>query len=127
MTGTLYTPKEVADQLRVSKRAVMEWLRRGRLKGVKVGRLWRVREEDLETFLEQNRNHEEAEDLMSIRRGLENIGEGWYANMDAEDHAWLYADLDGELPPYDWGPDGPPKGKPIKYVPGTGPVIEGGR
>lgn len=28
------------------------------------------------------------------------------------------------LDPYDWGPDGTPEGKPIRYVPGRGFVVE---
>jgi hypothetical protein len=28
------------------------------------------------------------------------------------------------LDPYDWGPDGIPEGKPIRYVPGQGFVVE---
>lgn len=43
-----------------------------------------------------------------------------------EDQAWLEADL-GELPPYDWGPEGPPKGKPVRYKPGVGLIVEGGK
>ncbi|MEW6173695.1 MAG: helix-turn-helix domain-containing protein [Bacillota bacterium] len=30
-----------------------EWLRSGKLQGVKAGRLWRIRERDLEGFLEK--------------------------------------------------------------------------
>lgn len=37
--------------------------------------------------------------------------------LTAEDRTWLDADLSrlGEVEPYDWGPDGPPKGKPITW------------
>ena len=39
------------------------------------------------------------------------------AGPTAEDQGWLGADLSrlGELEPYDWGPDGPLKGKPITW------------
>jgi excisionase family DNA binding protein len=37
-----YTPAEAARILRVSERTVKEHLRKGRLHGIKVGRLWRV-------------------------------------------------------------------------------------
>lgn len=47
----LLTPEDVAERLRVSRLTVGNWLRSGTLKGVKVGRLWRVRESDLENFL----------------------------------------------------------------------------
>jgi len=47
----LLRPEEVAELLQVSRRTVVRWLKEGRLKGVRVGRLWRVREEDLGAFL----------------------------------------------------------------------------
>jgi len=50
----LYTPEEVAAVLKVKPRTVMEWLRKGKLKGVKIGgKLWRIKESDLQTFIEQ--------------------------------------------------------------------------
>jgi excisionase family DNA binding protein len=51
--GKIFTPKEVAEKLTVSIKTVKDWLRSGKLKGVKVGRLWRVRESDLENFLKE--------------------------------------------------------------------------
>jgi excisionase family DNA binding protein len=30
---------------------VRDWLRAGRIKGIKLGRIWRVRESDLEAFI----------------------------------------------------------------------------
>jgi excisionase family DNA binding protein len=47
----ILTPEQVAKRLHISHLTVGNWLRSGKLKGVKVGRLWRVRESDLETFL----------------------------------------------------------------------------
>lgn len=44
------TPEEVAEKLRVSQRTVYEWLRNGRLRGLQVGRWWRIRPADLEEF-----------------------------------------------------------------------------
>jgi excisionase family DNA binding protein len=41
-----------AARLRISRLTVGDWLRSGKLIGVKVGRLWRIRESDLEAFLE---------------------------------------------------------------------------
>ena len=51
MPEKLLRPEEVAEMLQVSRRTVVRWLKEGRLKGVRAGRLWRVRKEDLETFL----------------------------------------------------------------------------
>lgn len=48
----LLTPVQTAEILNLSVRTVKEWLREGKLKGVKIGKRgdWRVREEDLEAF-----------------------------------------------------------------------------
>ena len=47
----VYTPEGAAEALLVSPKTIREWLRTGKLKGVKLGRLWRVRERDLVEFL----------------------------------------------------------------------------
>ena len=49
----LLTKEDVAARLHISSLTVGNWLRSGKLKGVKVGRLWRVRESDLENFLRE--------------------------------------------------------------------------
>lgn len=43
-----YTPLEVAKILQVDRRTVYEWLRSGKLKGVKFGDSWRVPESALQ-------------------------------------------------------------------------------
>lgn len=48
----LYTPEEIADCLKVTRRSVYEWLKHGRLKGLRAGQYWRVAESDLLAFLE---------------------------------------------------------------------------
>jgi excisionase family DNA binding protein len=47
----VYTPEGAAEALLVSPKTIRDWLRTGKLKGIKIGRLWRVRESDLEEFL----------------------------------------------------------------------------
>ena len=47
----LYTPEELAEKLKVSKRAVYKWLQKGELKAFKAGKMWRITREDLEAFL----------------------------------------------------------------------------
>src|SRR5436189_3766354 len=46
-----YTPKEVAQELRVTQRTIYEWLTTGRLRGVRAGTRWRIRPEDVEAFM----------------------------------------------------------------------------
>jgi excisionase family DNA binding protein len=53
MIERLITPKDAADRLAVSKNTILDWLRSGQLKGVKAGRLWRLRERDLGEFLKE--------------------------------------------------------------------------
>ena len=52
----LLTPTDVANHLQVTERTVTLWLRRGHLRGFKVGKEWRVSTRDLDNFLEQSAN-----------------------------------------------------------------------
>jgi excisionase family DNA binding protein len=54
---TLYTPEEVAEKLRVSRRAVYQWLNSGKLNGLKAGQYWRVTEEDLTQYLQRHKQN----------------------------------------------------------------------
>lgn len=51
----LFTAKEVAEYLKLSTktghRTVIRWVKRGELKSIRAGNLYRFRKEDLETFL----------------------------------------------------------------------------
>ncbi len=52
----LMTPPQVARRLQVNKRTVTQWLRKGNLRGFKIGKEWRIAPRDLEVFLEQSAN-----------------------------------------------------------------------
>jgi excisionase family DNA binding protein len=54
------SPNEVAQRLNVTPLTVRRWLTSGKLKGLRAGRLWRVRESDLDAFL-QGSGREQAE------------------------------------------------------------------
>jgi len=58
--GRLLKPNEVAEMLSVSLVTVKKWLREGRLKGVKVSGMWRVRESDLEQMIQEVNPNEET-------------------------------------------------------------------
>ena len=49
----LLTPEAAAEKLAVSAKTVKNLLRSGKLRGVKVGNLWRLREEALEEYLRE--------------------------------------------------------------------------
>jgi len=46
------TPDEVAQRLGITPNTVRIYLREGRIKALKVGKLWRVRESDLQKHIE---------------------------------------------------------------------------
>jgi len=46
------SPVEIAELLGIAEGTVREWLRRGELKGIKVGRQWRIKRDILDKFLE---------------------------------------------------------------------------
>lgn len=52
MTEMLLTAAEVADQLRVSTMTIYRLIRSGELPAVRVGRNYRVRQGDLDTYLD---------------------------------------------------------------------------
>ena len=58
----LLTPPQVAQHLQVDERTVTEWLRRGHLRGFKIGKEWRVSSRDLDAFLKQSANVPAAAD-----------------------------------------------------------------
>lgn len=53
-TAKFLKPREVADELRVTREAVYKWLRNGTLKGFSFGGTWRIRREDYEEFITRN-------------------------------------------------------------------------
>ncbi len=51
----LLTIADVAERLRVNAKTVRRWIATGELPAYKVGRQWRVAEEDLSAFLAKHR------------------------------------------------------------------------
>jgi excisionase family DNA binding protein len=49
----LLTPEVIAQRLKIKPSTVMKYLRRGVIRGHKVGRLWRVTEEDFQAYLDR--------------------------------------------------------------------------
>jgi excisionase family DNA binding protein len=66
----LLTPPQVATRLQVNERTVTQWLRKGHLRGFKIGKEWRVSLVDLETFLDASANVPP-----SPERGAHELGE----------------------------------------------------
>lgn len=117
MNTVLLTAEQVAERLQVREETVYDWLRAGRLRGVKLGRIWRAREEDLENFIrahltgpkpDEDEEPLSPEDLAAFRRGTEDIKAGRYITLDeldawreagAEDAARRLGEVEAEIPP----------------------------
>jgi excisionase family DNA binding protein len=52
----LYDPAQVAEYLQLHRETVMDHLRSGKLRGRKVGKVWRVTESDLQAFIDAHIN-----------------------------------------------------------------------
>ena len=59
----LLTPVDIANRLQVNERTVTQWLRKGHLRGFKVGKEWRVSVKDLEALLEAGANKPSSKPL----------------------------------------------------------------
>ena len=51
-TEKFYTSKEIAEILKLSNYTIGDYIRSGKLKAIKFGRVWRVSENQLKQFLE---------------------------------------------------------------------------
>jgi excisionase family DNA binding protein len=81
----LLTPKDAAEILSLSPVTIKKWLWQGKLKGIKVGSVWRIRESDLKAFLKTSNDDEEKlsrDDLEAVKRGLEDIKAGRYVTLE---------------------------------------------
>ena len=59
MKEKLLTTEEVAELLRVHHTTVRRWLRKGEIQGIKIGRLWRIKESELDLIEHKNKNKPE--------------------------------------------------------------------
>jgi acetyl-CoA synthetase len=55
----LLTPVQVSRHLQVNPETVLRWLRAERLPGKKIGKLWRISENDLNSFISGEAAHKE--------------------------------------------------------------------
>jgi excisionase family DNA binding protein len=57
----LLTVEQAAAKLQIAPKTLKDWLRAGRLKGVRLGKLWRIKESDLEAFINQSADEDQAD------------------------------------------------------------------
>jgi excisionase family DNA binding protein len=51
MTEKYHSPEEVAARFNLKPPAIRKWIREGKLKAIKFGRLWRISEAELQEFI----------------------------------------------------------------------------
>ncbi len=50
---TIYTTEQVAELLQIHPLTVLKYIKGGRLKSIKLGRVYRIRESELDAFLQK--------------------------------------------------------------------------
>ncbi len=53
MDEKIYTTEQVAELLQIHPLTVLNYIKQGKLKGIKLGRIYRIRESALQRFLDQ--------------------------------------------------------------------------
>ena len=53
----LYTLEEIKEILKVTRRTLYNYIKSGNLKAIKIGKYWRIKQSDLEEFLEKGTNN----------------------------------------------------------------------
>src|SRR5207253_3158321 len=107
-----YTTRELAQKLRVTEMTIYRMVKRGQLPCIDFGRLKRFSKRDVLDFL--SRFKKGSSDLVAAGKKTK------------EDHLWLDSDLSnlGEYGSYEWSPGELENGKPMRFVPGKGFLIE---
>lgn len=59
MAIKVYTPEEAAQILKLSTRTIREYLRIGKITGAKIGKEWRITEEQIREFLDRHTQERE--------------------------------------------------------------------
>ncbi len=50
----IYTPEELSKKIKLPVQTIRKYLRAGRMKGAQIGKHWRVTDEQLKGFLNEN-------------------------------------------------------------------------
>jgi excisionase family DNA binding protein len=95
-----YTPDEVAATLRVTRRAVYQWLKTGRLRGYRAGNRWRIRPEDVEALTRSDQHGgERTPETAAGRAARVDAAFGMFAGLPgsvAEFIRWKHQDTEWE-------------------------------
>ena len=65
----MYTPKEVAEMLRISYRTVLDLIVLGDLEAHRVGKVYRISEREIHRFIEENKVESFWKNIKRKKRG----------------------------------------------------------
>jgi excisionase family DNA binding protein len=83
MGTKLLTPEDVAERLTVNAATVRSWLRKGNLKGLKIGKkVWRISEDELNVFLLREQCYEGKDLSSQVRESPSEIKESLFKDLD---------------------------------------------
>ncbi len=71
-----YTCEEIAKMFRVSLRTVYNWIKSGKLPAAKIGRDYRITDDDIKQFEANSRKKESEQEEVPRRVGAQNRPEG---------------------------------------------------
>ncbi|MDA8336472.1 MAG: helix-turn-helix domain-containing protein [Peptococcaceae bacterium] len=54
----VFTPKEIADNYKVTTAAVSKWIKEGKLRAIRLGKVWRIPESALAEFIQAGQGKE---------------------------------------------------------------------
>lgn len=49
-----YTTKEIAEKYKLTPEAVQKWIKEGKLKAIRLGKVWRISESALQDFIKES-------------------------------------------------------------------------
>jgi excisionase family DNA binding protein len=88
METVYYTPKEVAERLKLRVQTIYDYIRKGRLPAVRLGNRCRIAQSDLEAFLERQKEPVGADDLrerMEKNKAAMRLLDEWLADESGYD------------------------------------------
>ncbi|MFA7685528.1 MAG: helix-turn-helix domain-containing protein [Candidatus Gracilibacteria bacterium] len=85
MIERFFTTEQVANILQVHPFTILKFIKEGKLKGIKIGRVYRIKESDVRKFLGEDINVEEPKDSTVTAKDEESSDE----SGDTGDHYYI--------------------------------------
>ncbi|MFA5947732.1 MAG: helix-turn-helix domain-containing protein [Candidatus Gracilibacteria bacterium] len=89
MIEKFLTTEQVADILQVHPFTILKFLKSGRLKGLKLGRVYRIKESDVHDFLEKSSVKAKKQPQSSQENDLYNDSQEIEGKRDSDDHYYI--------------------------------------